>query len=463
MPSFQIAAKIKASSTGGMRLTATVSASNSAGNFFCYPDTAGPYSVSLPTPGVNAGAAANLVDSAGDVTIANLISAGGADVVIPGSTTYIISNPIAVPSGKTVRAATGSTVVCKARSSYTGHIFTMTFANSASVKNITLDGNWTQRSAMEGTSGSCGVQIQGGSACSVENCEFLNMPSFGVWVYNSNNLGVRYNYFNETYHPIRIDGNNLSDCGEVVGNNFYNTSAFRSYQGLEVINSLALQIKHNTFEGVGKLTPTVHGGEGTWGNSIYIYASSNYVIENNTCRSAYWSSCVCGQSSTNVTVKNNYFSHGVFGGSTGGLNSFWFEQAGADTIRISKNYFNGGFLVGDTGGNNCIIEDNVIDTYDVGIDVSFACTNACIQRNRLNCLAGTDNGIFLWEKHPAPISVSVLNNVFNNFTTAIFTNNSGGAGTAFGLTITGNTFSACTTTISKPAALTYDASCVIQS
>lgn len=339
----------------------------------------------------------------------------------------------------------------------------MTFANSASVKNILMDGNWTARSAYEATSAT-GVQIQGGSACTVENCEFLNMPSFGVWVYNSNNLSIAYNYFNETYHPIRIDGNNLSDCGSVVGNTFYNTSAFRSYQSLEIINTLGVQIKHNTFEGAGKLEPTTHGGEGTWGNSIYIYASSNYLIENNTCRSAYWAACVCGQSSTNVTVKNNYFSHGVLGGTTGGLNSFWFEQAGADGLRMSKNYLNGGFLVGDIGGNNCIIEDNVIDTYDVGIDVSFACTNGCIQRNKINRLAGTDYGIYLWEKHPAPISVSVLNNVFTDFGTAIFTNNSGGAGTAFGLTILSNTFVNCTTNIDKPAALTYDvATCNIQS
>ena len=455
----QISMRLKAAPSGSGMI---VSGTATVGGLSCfYEDSIGPYTVVLPTYGVDGGAAPNSVDSAGDVTIAALISNGGADIVIPGSITYLISAPIAIPSGKTVRAATGTTVVCKALSSYAGSMFTMTFANSASLKNVTLDGNWTQRSAFEATS-TYAIQIQGGSGNTVERCTFQNMPSFGVWNYNSNNCNVQYNQFSECYHPIRADGNNLTASIAITGNNFENTTAFRSIQGIELINTVNATIMHNTLRGFGLTEPTAHGGEGTWGNCIYTFANSGLLIENNYCYSAYWSAVVVGQSSTNAIVRRNYMSRGAFGGSTGGLTAFWFEQAAASGLRLRGNIINGEVFVGDTGGNNVIIEDNIITTEARGINVSFACTNGVIQRNTITCLSGSSEGVFLWEKHPAPISVDVLNNVINNFNIGIFTNNSGGAGTAFGLTVTGNTFSACSATVTKPAALTYDASCVIQ-
>lgn len=421
----------------------------------------GPYTApAVQAFGAIAGAAPNSTDPAGNITIANLISAGGADIVIPGSITYMVSAAIVIPTGKTVRAATGTSVTIKASAGYAGHIFTMTTCQNSALKNVTVDGNWVNRSAREAAA-DAGVMITGGSANVVEHVSFTNMPSYGIWEYNSRMVDFKYNNFNEVYHPIRIDGNSLSNGGSITYNNFFNTSAFKSIQSLEMINTRDIYVMHNFFEGAGRQVPTTHGFEGTWGNSIYIFNSSNYWIENNTCLKSYWSSCVVGQDSHHVTVTRNLFSSGNHSGSTGGLQAFWFEQASADYLTLSRNIFNGGVSLGDTGGNHATVEDNQINTESVGIDVNFGCDHAIIQRNTFNRVANSINGVFLWEKRAMPTDVKVQNNIFNGFNIGVAANNSAGTGAIFGLTITGNVFSACNTTVSMAVSVNL-ATCTIQ-
>lgn len=405
------------------------------------------------------GAAPNFVDSNGAVTINQMISAGGADIVLSGSTTYIVNAPIAIPTGKTVRAATGTSVTVKAQSAYAGQIFTMTFCVGSALKNITIDGNWTQRSAREAQA-DAGIQISGGSGNTVEHCEFFRMPSYGIWEYNSRAVTFIHNQFTEAYSPIRIDGNSLSAGGSIIHNNFFNTSAFHSIQSLEMINTRDIQIFHNVFEGAGNGVPVTHGFEGTWGNSIYVFNSSNYWIENNTCNKAYWSSCVVGQDSHNVTCTRNEFWNGTHTPSA--QQSFWFEQASASGLTVSRNIFHGGVSFGDSGGNYPVMEDNLVTTEGVGLDLNAGCNHAIIQRNIFTrATPGTNNGIFMWEKTAMPVDVKIQNNVFNGFAVGVQANNSGGSGAVFGLTITGNSFSACTTAIQMIPSTNF-ATCTIQ-
>lgn len=427
----------------------------------------GPYSITLPPVGVQAGAAPNLVDSNGSATINNLISAGGAVVTIPGSTTYLVSTPIVIPSGKTLQAATGTSVTLKALSSFSGEMIWMNGVVGASLKNVTVDGNWTQRSALEGAN-TYQLMIAGGSGNTVQNCAFTNSPHYGVWVWSARATTIQYNTFNEVYHPVRIDGSSLSDTGAVTGNTFYNTSAFKSIQALEMINTRNISVMHNTFQGVGLAVPTSHGFEGTWGNSIYIYNSDNILIENNTCNPSYWSGCVVGAAATHAVVKRNYFSKGLSITAVNNSNSFWNEQPSADIILIQRNIFDGGMSIGDGGGNHYTIEDNIVNAYGGAINLNYAANQGIVQRNilnRINNQGSADYGIFLWEKDVTfgPVNVSVLNNVINGFPNGIYMNNGGGVGQVIGLTVTGNSFSACGTNINiqTPISIDYN-TCNIQ-
>lgn len=428
----------------------------------------GPYQFALPAVGPQGGAAPASTDPAGSTTINNLISAGGATVTIPGNVIYMVNAPIVIPTGKTLQAATGTSVTLRAVTAYASEMVWMNGVQGATLKNITIDGNWTQRSAQE--DGNYGqLLILGGSGNTVQNCAFTNCPTMGIWEWSARATTIQYNTFSEVYLPIRFNGSTLvSNTGAVTGNTFYNSSAFHSIQALELLNTHNVNVMHNTFQGVGLAVPTSHGFEGTWGNSIYVVNSDATLVENNTCNPSYWSSLVLGAGATNSVVKRNYFSRGLSISAVTNTNSFWFEQPPADVALIQRNIFDGGFLIGDGGGNHATVEDNIINAYGGGIDASGTFTQGVIQRNtfnRINNAGNSPNGIYLFEKNASQgaISLSVLNNIFNGFPNGIMINNSFGVGAITGLTITGNSFSACATNISIPATISINFStCNIQ-
>jgi hypothetical protein len=309
--------------------------------------------------------------------------------------------------------------------------------------------------------------VSGGSGNAIENCTFTHTPSYAVWSFNSPGLSVRFNEFDECWEPVRIDGNNVANSGNVEGNRAVNTTAYKSIQHIEAINTKSLTVKTNTLSGAGVLPPTSHGFEGTWGNSIYIFNSDGYVVENNICGPNYWSGIVCGQNSTNATVQFNQFERGTHGGSTGGLQSSWVEQTGADTVDFSKNLLIGGLSVGDTGGDHLTITYNhiTVPSGGTGIDCNSSFRHGAINYNTIKQAtdAGTDTGIYLWDKSTVGVDIDVIGNVIEGFDHGIGINNPGGTGTIYGLNIQTNTFTANTTNIWIPGTITVDGSCSIQS
>lgn len=476
-----ITAKLKKHASNiGMKISGTLVAVNAAGiTFKAYSavaasasssvETAGVYAFTLPAYGPDDGAAPNLVDSAGAQNINTLIAGtGGNDIVLSGSTTYFCTSSISIPSGKTLRAATGSSVTLKRSSAFTGAIIVMTGCVNSAIKNITIDGNYSQHSANEGGSGVHGIEIQNGSANTVEHCELINHPSYGIWVFNSNRLTVQYNQFTEIWQPMRIDGNDISGTAATIwGNNFLNTTAFKSIQGIEAINTDSLQIWHNTMAGFGVNEATSHGFEGTWGNCLYLWKNRNLHVENNTLNQAYWSGLVVGQSSVNATVIHNEIHYGTQSGSagTGGSRSFWNEQAGADGLSFFWNYCVGGFFIGDGGGNNANITANVIEAYNsVGMDISFSCLSATIENNTITRIAGSVNGVLMWNKTASSCAIVFRNNLVNgNFNYGVEVNNDGATGAVHGITIQGNTFSVSVSAVTKGANVSFGPSCSIQS
>jgi hypothetical protein len=424
------------------------------------PGSIGPYGVDLPDPGPDDGAAPGTTDSNGDATLIALIAAtSGANIIPPGGIVYVLDAPVAIPSGKSFFGADGTSVTLKRANGYTGHLLTLTSCTGSAVRNITIDGNYANNLASEGSSSACSIQVSGGSGNAIEHVKFLNTPSFAVWAFNSPGISVRYNQFEECYHPVRIDGNNLPNTGWIEGNDFLNTSAFKSIQHIEAINTRTLFVRHNTMVGAGLAEPTSHGFEGTWGNSIYIFNSDAPLVENNTIGTNYWSSCVIGQGCTNAVVQRNSFARGSHATA---LNSMWVEQSGCAYATVTRNILGGGMLIGDGGGDHSSITYNTITTDGVGIDVSTDAKDILIRYNTITRRAGTNNGIYLWEKRPQPINCRVLDNSIIGFDKGIAINNSGAVGTVFGLTITGNYFSGCTTNIWIPGTITVDGSCTIQ-
>jgi uncharacterized protein (TIGR02217 family) len=421
----------------------------------------GPYVVSLPTPGPDTTTTPTTTDTSGATTL-NALLTGSSTIINAPAGIYIISAPVVIPTGKTLQAAAGVSVVLRAADGYTGNMVTMTSVTGSSLKNVTVDGNQPNRSSTEGLNTADAVMISGGSGNTVQNVKFLQTPSYAVWSFNSPGLNVKYNDFQDCWEPIRVDGNNVVSSGSIDGNKLTNTSGFKSIQHIEAINTKNIQIKNNTFVGAGLAAPTSHGADGTWGNSIYIFDSDGYLVENNTVYASYWSGIVSGQNGTNATIQYNYFEPGV-----GRTQAAWIEQTGSDTVTFTKNILKGGLSVGDTGGDHLTLTSNdiTVPAGGTGIDCNSAFRHGTISGNHIKqkTLGHTDKGMYLWDKSTAGVAISVTSNFIEGFSEGISINNPGGTGTVYGLTITGNTFSSNTTNIAIPGTLTIDASCTIQS
>jgi hypothetical protein len=423
----------------------------------------GPYAISLPAPGPDDGAAPGTTDSNGDATLIALIAGtSGTDIVPPDGIVYVVDAAVAIPSGKNFHAAAGTSVTIKAANGYTGHLLTLTGCINSAVRNITFDGNYANRTAQEGSSSACAIMVSGGSGNSVEYNKFLNTPSFAVWAYSSPGLSIRYNQFEETYHAVRIDGNNLANTGWIEGNDFLNTSAFKSIQHIEAINFRDLFIRHNVrMTGAGLAEPTSHDFEGTWGNSIYLWNFDVCTVENNRAGGNYWSAVVSGQGGTNGVFKRNEFDDGLMTPC-----AMWIEQAGAEYITTTSNIVNGSIEIGDTGGDHCTITRNRITTSQMAINVNSAAKDILIQYNTMisTDVVPTDRGIYLWDKStPTGIDCRVLDNTFVGFNNGVEINNPGGVGTVYDITVTGNYFEDCNTIVEIPGGITVDPSCDIQS
>lgn len=430
------------------------------------PTPTGTYMVTLPTPGAPSAPAPTTTDASGAATINALLAGAGTVIDLP-SGTYMIGAPVVIPSGKTLEGASGAGVILKADNGYTGNMVELTSATGATVKNLVIDGNVANRSSVEGVNTANAIAISGGSGNTIQNVTFVRTPSYALWVFNSPGLNVKYNEFEECWQPIRIDGNNVAGTGTIEGNDFLNTNAFKSIQHIDAINTKSLTIKSNTFAGAGLLPATTHGFEGTWGNSIYIFDSDGYLVENNTVGANYWSSIVSGQNGTNATIQRNSFRHGAHGGTTGGLQSSWIEQLGSDSVTFTANVLVGGLSVGDTGGDHLTITYNniTVPVGGTGIDCNVSFKHGTVSHNTVTqeADARADTGIYLWNKTTVGTALSVTNNRVEGFDHAIGINNPGGVGTVYGLAITGNTFVADNANVWISSGITVDASCSIQS
>jgi uncharacterized phage protein (TIGR02218 family) len=403
------------------------------------------------------------VDSSGSTTLTTLLAGTGPNITVPAGI-YMIGSPVAIPSGKILTAATGDGVTLKASNGYTGNMIEMIGTTGAGVRNLTIDGNQPNRSSQEGLTTAVAIKISGGSGNIVENNTIQYTPSFAVWVFNSPSLSVKTNQFTECWHPIKIDGNNVANTGNVEANQMTNTSAYRSIQHLEAVNTKSLTVKANRFAGIGLLPPTSHGFEGTWGNSIYIFNSDGYLVENNTVGANYWSAIVSGQNGTNATIRYNSFQHGL--GQPYAHQSSWIEQVGADTVSFVSNQLVGGIDVGDTGGDHLTINYNhiTVPPGGIGINCNFDFLHGSVSYNTIKqeTDAHTDKGIYLWDKSSPGITIDVKNNRIEGFSEGVAINNPGGTGTVYGLTVTNNTYVSCTTNVSIGGGLTVDGSCTIQ-
>lgn len=425
--------------------------------------SAGPYASGLPPAGPASAPATTSTDASGATTINGLITAAGVNgtVTIPGNIIYTISTPIVPLAGQTIQAAIGTNVVLKAANGYTNVIFDISYITNVRIQNLTIDGNYANRTAQEGLQGSCLFQVSHGSGHTIQSCAINNAPSYGVWVWGSPNITIRLNTGTQCYQPVLVDGSSLGNTGIIEGNVFSSNSSVKSLQGIEVMYSGNVTIKSNTLTGFGLQTPTSHGFEGTWGNSIYISTTDVYLVENNTCTGPYWSGCVCGSGAANGTVKYNYFDRGTYGPAAA---SFWYEQPGANNLLCTRNIHNGGVSMGDTGGNNITFTFNQISCDEVGMDVNSGCITATITDNTVTSrdTVNADNGCFLWAKTDPTTNVQVLRNTFTKFLNAVFINNGGGTGTFYGLTVQGNTFVSCTNGVAYPGTLTVHSSNSLQ-
>ena len=360
--------------------------------------------------------------------------AGSLEVTIPPGV-YLIDRELDVRDGHMISAATSGAVILKAADHYGGRIISAR-DERITVRDVTFDGNYVKRSALEGRVEASLVSISGASAVSLENNRFQYAPSFGIWSYRSAQLQIRGNTFLENYQAIRIDGHDL-ESGVIENNTFKNTTAFKSRQHIEGIWTRKLVVRGNTMMGAGLAAPTSPGYAGTWGNSIYLAGSTGYVIENNQIDKNHWSAIVSGSGTTHGVIRNNK----MRAGDTTAI-AVWVEQAGANDITLDGNEVDGGLFVGDNGGDNLTITNNVVRSRGVGIDVSFATRTALIQGNRFYSTSGLrdENGMYLWKKEDPATNVRVIGNHFEGFNRGIAVNNAGGVGTVYGISLSGNTF-----------------------
>lgn len=447
---------------GGLRVK-KVQAPGPTGNL------AGPYPVALPTIGpIDSGLAPANTDSAGYTTITGIIAGTvGTDITLPGDTNYIIDQAIQMPTGKNLQAADGTTVYFTRAASYNGNLIEATSCVGSSISNIRFEGKVDDgtHSAAEADSNACAIRIFGGSGITIQHCKFYRDPSYALYVYSHSLPIIQYNDFEDSWAGVLVDGNNLSDSGLVQGNRIVNTSTYKSWQGVTAHNTSNFRVFHNIIGGQGLRAPTVHGADGTYGISINIYASNAYVVENNSCTTPYWASFVSGAAGINGFVRHNYFlgGYGALPNTTLRGYSSWITGVGADNISMDLNFCDGAIMVGDTGGgDHCSLTNNAINAWGVGIDVRDFALNCLIQANNISRLGGSNNGILLFNKNTAAVNCRVLGNNIVGFSTGISITNTGGTGTVFGLTVTGNVFFGCTTDISVPVAIIVHASCTIQ-
>jgi len=379
----------------------------------------------------------------------NALLNGSLNVAIPAGT-YVITGELNVRDGHVIAAAPDAQVILKAGDGYAGHII-RAIDKRITVRGITFDGNYASRLSLEGNEGASLISLTGASGSVFENNKFQYAPSFAIWNYRSTQLQIRGNTFLETYHAIRIDGADLDNSGTIENNTFKNTAAFKSIQHVEAVYTRGLVVRANTMEGAGLAEPSSHGYEGTWGNSIYIFNSTGYLVEGNRVGKNYWSSLVSGMNGTNAVIRNNTFTDGPLTPIAA-----WIEQEGAAYITFDGNQLDGGLFVGDNGGDHLTITNNVIRSRSVGVDVSFAAKDVLLQNNKFFSKAGyrNENGAYLWEKKDPATNVRLIGNHFEGFNNGIAINNMGGTGTVYGITLSGNTFANNNQNIWVPGGIT---------
>jgi hypothetical protein len=365
----------------------------------------------------------------------NALLGASATVSVPDGV-YLVNTALTIREGQLLASLNPGRVVIKTAPGYTGQILNSVDV-SYTVRGIVFDGDYANRLAQEGASSASLVSVTGGTNVTFDGDTFRNAPSYGLFFWRSNAPKVLNSTFTEAYAPIRIDGNNLPG-GTISGNTFTNTAAFHSIQQVEVVNTTGLVVSGNTMSGAGLGMPTSHGYEGTWGNSIYIFNSSGYLVENNTAGGNYWSALVAGQNSTNATIRGNRFSTGAHT-----TQAVWIEQAGNQNNTLDNNDITGGVSMGDTGGDYITVTNNRITSPGVGIDVNSACKHATFSGNTITSSAATrtNNGLYLWDKSTPDVNIRITNNAISGFDNGVAANNPGGTGTVYGIGLSGNTFS----------------------
>lgn len=421
---------------------------------------AGPYSVFLPTIGVVGGADPTLTETDGFTDITAQIAAEIGDIVtLTGNTEYIVNQAIQIPAGKRVQAADGESVTIKRADGYSGNMIEM--GTSSAFSNITLDGNFENNAAAEGLAGASAVHVNGDANCIVEHCTFINHPSNGVYSDQCDNVTIQYNIFSEVFFPIYVDGGSTGNAaGTITGNNCTNSIARRSMSSIHVDDATAIQIFHNTVTGAGTLAPTSPGADGTWGVGIILQNCPQFHAENNTCGRSRWAGFIAN-GSENGTAKHNYFTHGAALASiAGALVGAWMVND-SDNCSFTLNMVDG---IVQVDSEACSILENIVNALgSTGIDMDAGATVALVQGNLVTRVSGSaTNGIVLFDKTVPAVNMRVLNNTITGFAVGISINNTGGSGTVFGITATGNVFTGNTNNYNVPAAITLHVSCVLE-
>lgn len=373
----------------------------------------------------------------GSARIAALLSAG-TTVSIPDGV-YLMTSPMSPRDGQVIAPTNAGKVMIKAAPGYAGQLVNSVDV-SYTIRGLIFDGAYASRTSLEGAQTASLVSITGGTNVTLDGNTFQYGPAFGIWAWRSNAPQILNSQFIEVYHPVRMDGNNLPG-GTIQGNTFTNTAAYHSIQHVEVVNTTGLVVRGNTMSGVALGVPVNHGYEGTWGNSIYIFNSSGFLVENNTVGANYWSAIVAGQYSTNATIRGNTFARGI--GQSYATQAVWIEQIGNQYVTLDNNTVNGGVSVGDTGGDYLTITNNRIYAPGVGIDFNSAAKHATVSGNTITSTAATrfNNGMYLWDKSTPDVNFQITNNAISGFDNGIAANNPGSTGVVYGIHLSGNTFS----------------------
>lgn len=422
----------------------------------------GTYSISLPTIGPVAGAAAANTDNNGYSTITALIAAEATDTVtLTANTIFVVNQPILMPTGKTLRALDGTSVTIKRANNYTGNLISFAGCDSSTLTNISIDGNFANNTASEGIATAAGVLVNGGSNNIISHCRFFNHPAIGVYAFESLNCTIQYNLFNDCFQSVYINGGFVAQCGSITGNTFTNAT-LKSRQALEITSSNSPQIFHNTFSGAGTVQPTHPETDGTWGASIYIWNTQFAHIENNTCNQSYWASLTFNQGATDIVATHNYFSKGTRA-TTSGANAVIFDGANSNNLNLSFNIMDGSFAAGASGGNQVTFANNTVNSTQSGIYSQASNRIIFIQNNTINRVSGTNNsGILLTDKTSLAGNVLITNNTLVGFTNGITVSNATNAGSVFNINAHDNTFTSITKNYNIVGNITLNASVILE-